>query len=145
MQVRGQLVLMVLLGLGSAMGGAMIGRTMVAPPRAIEVELHEWMHDQLHLDLEQTRKLDVIEQAYKGHAQALDEEAAGEKRALVAAVLADHGYGPQVEAAIAAQHRTGAEMQRAPLQVVAAMRGLLHPNQVAAFDAALATALSGQH
>ena len=61
---------------------------------------------------------------------------------LASAIKAEHGYGPQVAAAVNSSHMAMGELQKATLAHVFAMRQLLRPDQATRFDAAVAATLT---
>ncbi len=139
-----RLGLVVLLAFVAALGGVLVGRAWIAPKPPVESEIHELLHAQLKLDPEQTRKIDAIEHQYGLRRQALELELRSANARLAAAIEAEHGYGPQVAAAVDSSHRAMGELQKVTLEHVFAMRGVLHPDQTARFDAAVVKALTPQ-
>jgi nickel and cobalt resistance protein CnrR len=61
---------------------------------------------------------------------------------LAAAIEAEHGYGPQVAAAVNASHMAMGALQKETLAHIFAMRQLLRPDQAARFDEAVAGSLT---
>ncbi|WP_395398105.1 periplasmic heavy metal sensor [Novosphingobium sp. BL-8A] len=139
-----RLGLVVLLAFVAALGGVLVGRAWIAPKPPVESEIHELLHAQLKLDPDQTRKIEAIEQQYGLRRQALELELRSANARLAAAIEAEHGYGPQVAAAVDSSHRAMGELQKVTLEHVFAMRGVLHPDQTARFDAAVVKALTPQ-
>lgn len=134
--------LMVLFAFGAAIGGVLIGRTWIAPPAPVESELHQLLHDDLRLDPGQARRIEAIEKQYALRRQALELELRSDNARLAGAIEAEHGYGPQVAAAVDASHKAMGELQKVTLEHIFAMRGVLRPDQAARFDAAVVKALT---
>ena len=61
---------------------------------------------------------------------------------LAKAITAEHGYGPQVGAAVDRSHHVMGQLQKETLQHIFTMRGVLRPDQAAEFDAAIVKALT---
>ena len=61
---------------------------------------------------------------------------------LAAAMQTEHGYGPEVTAAIDHTHMVMGEMQKETLEHLFAMRAVLRPEQAAKFDRTVTRALS---
>jgi hypothetical protein len=72
MNRRAPFILAVVLAFGAAIGGAMIGRTFINPPHVAESELHQLLHEQLHLDHDQSAKIEAIEQRFALRKAALE-------------------------------------------------------------------------
>lgn len=66
--------------------------------------------------------------------RALELELRADNARLAEAIEAEHGDGPQVQAAVDRSHQVMGELQKATLAHVFAMRALLHPDQAAKFD-----------
>lgn len=139
---RLRFALMVILAFAAAIGGVLIGRTWIAPPEPVESELHDVLHEDLKLDAEQEKKIEQFEHHYASRRKALELELRLDNAKLADAIEAEHGYGPQVAAAVDASHRTMGELQKVTLEHVFAMRGVLRPEQAARFDAAVVKALT---
>lgn len=131
-----------LLAFGAAIGGAFIGRTWVAPPHPPESELHQVLHEQLNLDAAQDAKIEAIEAQFAIRRKALELELRSDNASLAAAIEAEHGYGPQVNAAVDRSHKAMGELQKATLEHIFAMRSVLRPEQAARFDAAIVKVLT---
>ena len=61
---------------------------------------------------------------------------------LAEAMEVEHGYGPQVTAAIDHTHKVMGEMQKETLEHLFAMRAVLRPDQAAKFDRSVTRALT---
>lgn len=141
---RSQFALAMVLAFGAAMGGAFIGRTFINAPPPVESELHQVLHEQLNLDAAQDAKVDAIEAQYAIRKQALELELRSDNARLAAAIEAEHGYGPQVSAAVDRSHSAMGELQKATLEHIFAMRSVLRPDQVGKFDTAIVKALTAK-
>ena len=126
----------------AAFVGVWAGRALLPPKPAADSELHALIHDRLDLDAAQHAKLDALERQFAIRRQAREFEMRADNAKLAAAIETEHGYGPQVSAAIDQSHMVMGELQRATLEHIFAMRGLLRPDQAAKFDAAVVKALT---
>ena len=135
-------LLVALIAFATAIAGVWAGRAVLAPKPAADSELHALMHDQLNLDAAQRAKLDGLERQFAMRRKALELEMRADNAKLAAAIETEHGYGPQVSAAIDQSHMVMGELQRATLEHIFAMRGLLRPDQAAKFDGAVVKALT---
>lgn len=126
----------------AAIFGVLVGRYFVAPVPQPGAELHAVLHDQLSLDTDQERRLQLLEEGFAVRRRALELEMRAENARLAEAIAAEHGNGPRVAAAVDASHRTMGELQKETLGHIFAMRELLRPDQAAKFDAAVTKALT---
>jgi hypothetical protein len=136
--------LMILFAFGAAIGGVLIGRAWIAPALPVESELHQLLHGDLKLDPDQQRRIETIERQYALRRQALELELRSDNARLAGAIEAEHGYGPQVAAAVDASHKAMGELQKVTLEHIFAMRSVLHPDQAARFDASVVKALTAK-
>ncbi len=136
--------LLILLAFVAAIGGVFIGRTWIAPPTPVESELHQLLHEQLELDPDQVHRIEAIEHQYALRRQALELQLRADNARLASAIEAEHGYGPQVGAAVDASHKAMGELQKVTLEHIFAMRGVLRPDQAARFDAEVVKALTAK-
>ncbi len=139
---RLRFALMILFAFAAAIGGALIGRAWIAPSAPVESELHEVLHEDLQLDSAQGQKIEAIERQYALRRQALELELRSDNARLARAIEAEHGYGPQVAAAVDASHKAMGELQKVTLEHIFAMRSVLRPDQAARFDAAVVKVLT---
>jgi len=144
MSKRAQIALVMALAFAAGIGGAFVGRTFIAPPRPVETELHQLLHDQLGLDPAQHEKVEAIEAQFAIRRQALELEMRSDNARLASAIEAEHGFGPQVGAAVDRSHLAMGELQKATLEHVFAMRSVLRPDQATKFDAAIVKALTAK-
>lgn len=138
----GRLLLILGLVCAASCAGVFVGRWLIAETPDPSVDLHAALHQQLVLTGEQERTLHRIEAAFAARRQALEAEMRAENSRLADAILAEHGNGPRVTAAVDASHRTMGELQKETLAHIFAMRALLRPDQTEAFDAAVTKALT---
>lgn len=126
----------------AGLAGVFIGRTFIHPPRQEAVELHEFLHDHLDLDGGQRARLEALETGFATRKAALENELRQDNTALAAAIEAEHGYGPKVQAAVDRSHAAMGTLQKETLAHIFAMRALMRPDQAQKFDAAVARALT---
>ncbi len=118
----------------AAVAGVWVGHAMFKPAPPPGAELHALLHDGLELDAAQQAQLEVLEQRFGVRRRALELELRADNARLAEAIEAEHGDGPQVQAAVDRSHQVMGELQKATLAHVFAMRALLHPDQAAKFD-----------
>jgi len=141
---RTQFAVAMVLAFGAALGGAFIGRTFINAPPPVESELHQILHEQVNLDPAQDTKVDAIEAQFAIRRQALELELRANNARLAAAIEAEHGFGPQVSAAVDNSHKVMGELQKATLEHIFAMRSVLRPDQAGKFDNAIVKALTAK-
>ena len=141
---RAQFALAMVLAFGAALGGAFIGRTFINAPPPVESELHAVLHEQVRLDPTQDAKVDAIEAQFAIRRQALELELRADNARLAAAIEAEHGFGPQVSAAVDRSHEVMGALQKATLEHIFAMRSVLRPDQAGKFDSAIVKALTAK-
>lgn len=134
--------LIALLAFGSALGGLFIGRAWIVPQNPVESEIHALLHQELKLDPGQEAQIETIEREFALRKQAVELELRGDNARLAAAIQAEHGYGPQVQAAVDRSHAAMGELQKITLEHIFAMRSVLRPDQAARFDEAVTRALT---
>lgn len=142
MNDRSRLAVMALIAFGAAIAGVFVGRSYIVPAHPVESELHQFLHEQVDLDAEQERKIEVIEARFATQKRALELELRADNARLAQAIQQEHGYGPQVSAAVDMSHKAMGELQKATLEHVFAMRGVLRPEQAKKFDDAVVEALT---
>ena len=133
-----RLILIALVAFAAALGGTYAGRVLFAPERQSETELHALLHSELELDA----KIEAIEQRFATRRKALELEMRAANAHLAEAMEVEHGYGPQVTAAIDHTHKVMGEMQKETLEHLFAMRAVLRPDQAAKFDRSVTRALT---
>lgn len=137
-----RIALIALVAFVAAMGGTYAGRALLAPERQTETELHALLHTELDLDAAQQAKIEAIEQRFATRRKALELEMRAANAHLAAAMQTEHGYGPEVTAAIDHTHMVMGEMQKETLEHLFAMRAVLRPDQAAKFDRTVTKALT---
>ena len=142
MSSKWRLVVIGLVAFAAALGGVFAGRLIVQPERSSESEIHSVLHKQLKLDAAQHAKIEVIEQHFAVRRKALELEMRAANAHLAEAIEAEHGYGPQVTAAIDHTHHVMGEMQKETLEHLFAMRAVLTPEQAGMFDKTVVKALT---
>jgi len=141
---RRRLLLMAFIAFAAALAGVFAGRAYVARHTPVETELHALLHQQLELDGSQKARIEAIEKRFAVRRQALELELRADNARLADAIEAEHGYGPQVSAAVDRSHQAMGQLQKETLEHIFAMRGVLRPEQAAKFDAAVVKALTAQ-
>ena len=137
-----RIALIALVAFVAAMGGTYAGRTLLASEKQTETELHALLHTELDLDAAQQAKIEAIEQRFATRRKALELEMRAANAHLAAAMQTEHGYGPEVTAAIDHTHMVMGEMQKETLEHLFAMRAVLRPDQAAKFDRTVTRALT---
>lgn len=137
-----RLVLIAIVAFLAALGGTYAGRELLASEKQTETELHALLHTELDLDPVQQAKIEAIEQRFATRRKALELEMRAANAHLATAMQAEHGYGPEVTAAIDHTHRVMGEMQKETLEHLFAMRAVLKPDQAVKFDRTVTKALS---
>ncbi len=125
-----------------AVAGVFVGRAVVPAQHAQGSELHELLHHGLHLDAGQQARLDALERRFAIRRRVLEMDMRAENARLAEAIDLEHGEGPRVAAAVDASHRTMGTLQKETLAHVFAMRQVLRPEQVGAFDRAVTASLT---
>ena len=142
MSSKWRLVVIGLVAFAAALGGVFAGRLIVQPERPSESEIHSVLHKQLKLDAAQHTKIEAIEQRFAVRRKALELDMRAANAHLAEAIEVEHGYGPQVTAAIDHTHHVMGEMQKETLEHLFAMRAVLTPAQAAMFDRTVVKALT---
>jgi len=144
MSNRRRLLLVALIAFVAAITGAFIGRAYIARQAPVENELHSLLHQQLDLDARQQVRIEAIEARFAIRRQALELQLRADNARLADAIEAEHGYGPQVQAAVDHSHQAMGELQKETLEHIFAMRSVLRPDQAARFDRAVVKALTAK-
>jgi len=142
MTERSRFLFVILIAFGAALAGVFVGRSYIVPPPPVENELHQLLHEQLDLDPAQETRIAAIEARFAVQRKALELELRADNAHLAEAIQTEHGYGPQVNAAIDRSHQAMGELQKVTLEHIFAMRGVLRPGQAARFDDAVVKALT---
>lgn len=122
-------------GAGVWIGAGWVSQQRTAP------SLHDIVHHDLDLTSEQASRLKVIEDRFAKTRPALEEDVRAANRELAAAIAANQGDSPQVQAAVDHFHDAMGALQKATIAHVFEMRGVLTPEQTRAFDKGVANAL----
>ena len=139
-----RLLLIAVIAFVSAAAGVFASRTYVDAPRKSESEIHALLHDQLSLDATQTAKIEALEARHATRKKALELEMRAANARLAEAIDAEHGYGPQVTAAVDHVHHVMGEMQKEVLEHLFAMRAVLNSEQASIFDRTVVKALTAE-
>ncbi|MCJ2180929.1 periplasmic heavy metal sensor [Novosphingobium album (ex Hu et al. 2023)] len=105
-------------------------------------QLHEIVHEKLHLDPQQHAKVDQLEKDFAARRKALEAEMQAANADLAAAIAHEHSYGPDVEKAVDRSHHAMGELQKATLRHIFAMRAVLRPDQARIFDEGITKTLT---
>lgn len=105
--------------------------------------LHEVIHDEITLSPEQDTRIEALESEFSVERVRLEAELRAANRELVAAIAANQGDTPEVQAAVDHFHAAMGDLQKATLAHVFEMRAELAPAQAEAFDAAVVESLQG--
>ena len=144
MSNRSRYLVVILIAFGAALAGVFVGRSYIVPLPPVESELHQLLHEKLDLDSAQETKIEAIEAQFAIQRQALELELRADNARLAQAIQTEHGYGPQVSAAIDRSHQAMGELQKVTLEHIFAMRSVLRPEQAARFDEAVVKALTAE-
>ncbi len=137
-------LLVIMIAFGAALAGVVVGRSYIVSPPPVESELHQLIHQDLDLNAAQETQIEAIEAQYAIQRQALELELRSDNAHLAQAIETEHGFGPQVGAAIDRSHHAMGELQKATLEHIFAMRSVLRPEQAALFDEAVVKALTDE-
>ncbi len=136
------LLITLTLAILAAGGGAWLSARYVISRNASGPSLHDMVHRDLDLTAEQSRRLDVIEQAYAAERGALEADVRKANHELADAIRDGHRDSPRVEAAVDHLHHAMGALQKATIAHVFDMRAVLTPEQARAFDAEVFAALT---
>lgn len=139
-----RLLLIAVIAFLAAAAGVFAARTYFDAPRKSESELHALLHDRLSLDAAQTAKIEALEARHATRKKTLELEMRAANARLAEAIDAEHGYGPQVTAAVDHVHHVMGEMQKEVLEHLFAMRAVLNPEQASIFDRTVVKALTAE-
>ena len=144
MSLRMRLLLMVCLTFAAAIIGVAVGNHWVSRKPVPGAEIHAVLHDKLQLDVGQRGRLEALERSYAVRRKAIELELRADNALLAEAIEAEHGYGPQVSAAVDRSHQAMGRLQKETLAHVFTMRQLLRPDQASTFDRAVTKALTDE-
>lgn len=111
-----RITLIAVVAFAAALAGVFIGRAVSDQPRPSETELHALLHSRLKLDPAQHAKIEAIEARFAVRRKALELEMRAANARLASAIEAEHGYGPQVTAAVDHSHHVMGELQKETLE-----------------------------
>lgn len=129
---------MVAAGLGAWAGSRFLERDHRAP------SLHEFVHEELDLTAEQTRRLESIEREFAIRRRAREAELRAANAELAAAIQVRHEYSPEVRSAVERFHHAMGELQKETITHVLDMRKVLTPAQATRYDERIAEALTAE-
>lgn len=144
MRTARHMLLIAVIAFLAAVAGFFVARAFVDPPRQSEGELHTLLHHELRLDATQAAQIEMLEARHATSKRALELELRAANARLAEAIEAEHGYGPQVTAAIDHVHHVMGEMQKEVLEHLFAMRAVLEPEQATVFDRIVVEALTAE-
>lgn len=104
--------------------------------------LHDFVHHELQLSIAQDASLEELEESFAAENARLELALRGANGQLAQAMDREHEYGPEVAAAIDQVHARMGDMQKATVQHVFAMRGILNAEQHREFDRQVSAALT---
>lgn len=134
------LLLTALVAFSAGILGVWLGRCIFSEPHRPSA-MHELMHSRLKLSPAQQQQISQMESAFKVQRAALEAEMRAANADLAHAIREEHGFGPNVTAAVARFHKAMEGLQTATLQHVFSMRDILPPDQRKIFDDTVTTAL----
>lgn len=137
-----RILVIALVAFFAAIAGVFIGRVVTNQPQASETELHAVLHKDLKLSPQQHSKINAIEAKFAVRRKALEFDMRAANARLAEAIEAEHGYGPQVTAAIDHSHMIMGELQKETVEHLFAMRAVLNPDQTKLFDSTVVKALT---
>nr|WP_255587211.1 periplasmic heavy metal sensor [Hephaestia mangrovi] len=126
----------------AAVAGVFVGRALLPTPPSPSTELHELLHRELDLDVRQKAQLEKLEAQYARRRTTIEAAMKADNARLAEAIESEHGYGPEVAAAVDASHADMGRLQKATLAHVFAMRQILRPDQAERYDRAVVKALT---
>lgn len=140
---RGRWTLLVaVIAFVAALAGVFVGRAVLPTSPGPSAELHELLHRDLDLDAGQKARLEQLEAQYALRRTTIEAAMRADNARLAEAIEAEHGYGPQVAAAVDAAHADMGRLQKTTLAHVFAMRQILRPDQAQRYDRAVVKALT---
>ena len=138
----GRYILVAVTAFAAALAAVLVARMWLVPAPRVENQVHALLHQRLKLDPAQEQRIHQLEAAFAKRHEALEAEMRVDNERLAKAITAEHGYGPQVGAAVDRSHHVMGQLQKETLQHIFAMRGVLRPDQAAEFDAVIVKALT---
>src|SRR6478736_5994373 len=109
-----------------AAGACYVSARVFGPLRPqTEVSGHEWIHKQLGLSPEEHKALEPIESKFAERKRNLMGEIRRANKELAEAIKQDQADSPRVSAAVERIHHAQGELQKATLEHVFGMKGVL--------------------
>ena len=102
---------------------------------------HEWLHKELSLTDEQTKKLEQVEMTHHQREASLSEAVKTANKSLAQAIKKDGKYSENVKKAVSAIHIAMGELQEATLQHLFEMQTVLDVQQARKLNELAANAL----
>lgn len=134
------LLLTALVALLAGFGGVWLGLRAFGSHDA--PGLHDVVHERLALTAEQRQRIEALETDFATRRQALELEMRAANADLATAIRTEHGYGPDVTAAVERFHGAMGRLQSETIRHVFAMREVLNPEQQRIFDDTVVSALT---
>jgi hypothetical protein len=122
--------------------GAWIGARYTLARASHPPQLHQLVHHELDLSVDQERRIEGFERDYAARRRVLEAEMKAANAQLAQAYQEGHGYTPQVQAAIDRFHKAMAALQKETIAHVFAMRSVLTTDQAKRFDETVVTSLT---
>ena len=136
------LILTLVLSVAAAFGGAWAGAQYIVARGHHGAPLHQLVHEELGLTVEQDRRIAGLERDFAVRRQSLEAEMRAANADLARAIGQEHAYTPAVQQAVDRFHRAMGELQKETILHVLAMRQVLSPDQAARFDDLVVKALT---
>lgn len=97
--------------------------------RQVPYDPHQWLHEQLNITTEQDDKLAPIEKKFSRQKETLESAIMDANHELAIAINEDGNYSPRVKEAVEKIHIAQGELQKATLEHLFEMHGVLTPEQ----------------
>lgn len=136
-----RIALLILLSLGAGYLGS-LGASKWLSQSAESTSLHSFVHDELELSSGQLHSLEEMEDKFAVKRRSLELSLRAANATLAEAMDEEHEYGPKVSVAIETVHQRMGELQKATVEHVFEMRGILTADQQKAFDQRVSEALT---
>lgn len=134
-------VLLALLTALVAAAGGWIGVKVGLHQAHARSGLDEIVHHELHLTVDQNRRIEALEADYAHRHVALETEMRAANADLADAIGAEHVYGPKAQHAVERFHKAMGTLQEDTIRHVLAMRAVMTPDQAKRFDVLVDRAL----
>lgn len=117
----------------AAIGGVLIGQNFLGKSSAVHHhaagDMHALFHHDLNLNVQQDKKLAVIEKDFRRQRALYEEQMKLANMELAEAIKGSGYYSPQVQEAVDKIHGAMGELQKLTLQHLADMQGILSEKQ----------------